>query len=67
MNRHDEKENGDVVLDNEMRWDFNEEIQNARSALAEAVNPSGSVREKIWSYSHIYYAYGGELLQTLSE
>ena len=61
-----------VTVDNTPRWDFNEEIQNARSALAEAVSPSGFVRAKIWDTFHlwgtdVYYLFSGELLQTLTE
>ena len=61
-----------VTVDNTPRWDFDEEIQNARDVLSEAVSPGGRVRAKIndplhlW-VSDVYYFFGGELLQTLVE
>jgi len=50
----------------DVRWDFEDEIQNAREVLVQSVR-RGLVQEHIWSGSQIYYFFGGELLQTLSE
>ncbi len=52
---------------NDARWNFEEEIQNAREVLVKAVHQSGMVQEHIWSGSQMYYVFGGELLQTLFE
>ena len=49
------------------KWNFEEEIQNAREVLAKAVHQSGLVQEHIWLGSQMYYLFGGELLQTLFE
>jgi hypothetical protein len=48
-------------------WDFEQEIQSAREALTNSVNPSGFVWSHIWVRpgSKVYYVYGGELLEAL--
>jgi hypothetical protein len=56
-----------VEVDDEIIWKFDEEIQNAREALANSVHQSGLVQDHIWLGTHIYYLFGGELLQALSE
>lgn len=48
-------------------WNFDEEIQNSTEVLAKAVHQSGLVQEHIWTGNLMYYFFGGELLQTLSE
>ncbi len=54
-----------LITADETELDFDAEIQSAREALAIAVSPSGFVREHIWSGDYVYYAFGGELLQTM--
>ena len=52
---------------NDVRWDFEDEIQKAREVLVKSVHQSGLVQEHIWLGTHMYYFFCGELLQTLSE
>jgi hypothetical protein len=44
-------------------WDFDQEIQNARSVLSIAVTDNNVLRCHIWSWSPLHYTYGGEMLQ----
>lgn len=52
---------------NDLSWDFEDEIQNAREVVVKSVHLSGLVQEHIWLGTHMYYLFAGELLQTLSE
>ena len=58
-----------LITVDETELDFDAEIQSAREALAIAVSENGFVMEHIsqdyWSGGHAYYAFGGELLQTM--
>jgi len=54
-------------VDDEAGWNFDEEIQNAREVLAQSVHQSGLVQDHIWLGSHMYYFFGGEMLQAFSE
>lgn len=54
-----------LITADETELDFDVEIQIAREALSIAVSESGFVMEHIWLGNHVYYAFGGELLQTM--
>ena len=57
----------DTEEDDGMGWNFDGEIQNAREVLAQSVHQNGLVQDHIWLGTHMYFFFGGELLQTLSE
>jgi hypothetical protein len=49
------------------KLNFDAQIQSAREALAYAVGTGGAVRDNIWNAQNLHYAFGGELLQCLSQ
>jgi hypothetical protein len=53
----------DTGADDGTGWDFDEEIQNARDVLVLAVHQSGLVQDHIWLGTHMYFFFGGEMLQ----
>jgi hypothetical protein len=48
-------------------WNFDKEIQNARDVLTMAVHQSGMVQDHIWLGTHMYFVFGGEMLQAFSD
>jgi hypothetical protein len=68
----DEELDANVTADNNHQWNYDNEIQNAREILSEAVSSNGLIRAKIienyndWVLN-VYYLFGGELLQALDE
>jgi len=52
-----------LIAADDAGWDFDQEIQNARGALSQAVSDNNVVQCHIWSWSPLHYTYGGEMLQ----
>jgi len=49
-------------------WDFDDEIQDAREAIAQSIQTdTGEVLDHIWDGTYTYYFFGGELLETFDE
>ncbi len=58
---------GQTVAAEDAGWDFGQEIQSARQALAAGVSPGGVVYNHIWVHipMEMLYCYAGEMLETI--